>query len=104
MCSENGDEPTTSTGRRLGRALSALLTAVLLAAPSAQARPDLEDPRNPLVPPPAPAVQEVDVVTADGFDWADAGIGAGIAAGVALLTGAGVAAALTRRRHLPRVS
>jgi hypothetical protein len=44
MCSENGDEPTTSTGRRLGRALSALLT------------------------------------------------------------GAGVAAALTRRRHLPRVS
>ena len=86
--------------RRRRRWIAVALAAASLAAPPAtQARPDLEDPRNPSVPPPAPAAQEVDVVTADSFDWADAGIGAGTAAGVVLLAAAW-AAALGHRRRL----
>jgi hypothetical protein len=52
-----------------------------------------------MVPPPA-APAQVEVVTADSFDWADAGIGAGIATGMALLAGA-AAATFTRRRGEP---
>jgi hypothetical protein len=89
---------STQAPGRLGRVLPALLAGALLAAPAAQARPDSDDPGNPSVRPPA---QEVNVVTAgDGFDWADAGIGAGVAAGMALLAAA-AAGALTRRRHMP---
>jgi hypothetical protein len=91
---------STQAERSLGRVLSAVLAGALLAAPAAHGRPDLDDPRNPLVPPPAAPAQEVEVVTADSFDWADAGIGAGIATGMALLAGA-AAATLTRRRGEP---
>jgi hypothetical protein len=90
---------STQAERSLGRALSAVLAGALLAAPAAQGRPDLDDPRNPMVPPPA-APAQVEVVTADSFDWADAGIGAGIATGMALLAGA-AAATFTRRRGEP---
>ena len=64
------------------------------------------DRRSPLTVDPVPA--EASVVTAievpgDGFDWADAGIGA--AGGIALLAIlAGLAMAVTHRRHGPRVT
>jgi hypothetical protein len=75
----------------------ALAAASLSAAPGAGSRPASGEPG---LTPPAPPAQEVEVVTADGFDWADAGIGAGTAAGIALVAGA-AAAALTRRRRIP---
>ena len=64
------------------------------------------DRRSPLTVDAAPA--EASVVTAievpgDGFDWADAGIGA--AGGFAILAiVAGFAMAVTHRRHGPRLS
>jgi hypothetical protein len=64
------------------------------------------DRRSPASVDPAPA--EASVVTAievpsDGFDWADAGIGA--AGGIAILVIlAGMAMAVTHRRHGPRVT
>ena len=64
------------------------------------------DRRSPLTVDPAPA--EAPVVTAievpgDGFDWADAGIGA--AGGIAILAIlAGVAMAVIHRRHGPRLT
>ena len=64
------------------------------------------DRRSPLTVDRAPA--EASVVTAiavpgDGFDWADAGIGA--AGGIAILAVlAGMAMAVTHRRHGPRLS
>ena len=51
---------------------------------------------------PAPAaivhVTRVD----DGFDWADAGIGAGVATGLLLLSAAGLAAVRRQPRMTPR--
>jgi hypothetical protein len=41
----------------------------------------------------------VEVVTPDGFDWADAGIGAGTAVGLVLLAG-GAAATVRHQRRL----
>jgi hypothetical protein len=64
--------------------------------PSAGARPASGEPG---VTPPAPPVQVVEVVTADGFDWADAGVGAGTAAGLVVLAAA-AAAGLGHRRRL----
>ena len=64
------------------------------------------DRRSPLTVDPAPV--EASVVTAiavpgDGFDWADAGIGA--AGGIAILAIlAGMAMAVTHRRHGPRLT
>jgi hypothetical protein len=64
------------------------------------------DRRSPVAFEPAPA--EASVVTAievpgDGFDWADAGIGA--AGGIAILAIlAGMAMAVTHRRHRPRLT
>lgn len=64
------------------------------------------DRRSPLTVDSAPA--EASVVTAiavpgDGFDWADAGIGA--AGGIAILAIlAGMAMAVTHRRHRPRLT
>jgi hypothetical protein len=83
--------------RRRRRWIAVALAAVSLsAAPVAQARPDSGDPRHhPLVP----EVREVEVVTADRFDWADAGVGAGTAVGIVLLAAAG-GAALDHRRRL----
>jgi len=74
----------------------ALAAAALSAAPAAGARPDSGGSD---VTPPKPPVQEVEVVTADGFDWTDAGVGAGAAAGIVLLAGA-TAVALGHRRRL----
>ena len=74
----------------------ALAAASLSAAPNAAARPESG---NSGVTPSAPPVQEVEVLTADGFDWADAGVGAGTAAGLVLLAAA-TAAGLGHRRRL----
>jgi hypothetical protein len=82
--------------RRRRRWIAAAVAAVFLSAvPAAGARPASGEPG---VTPPAPPAQEVEVVTADGFDWADAGIGAGTAAGLVLFAAA--AAGLGRRRRL----
>jgi hypothetical protein len=87
------------TRRRRRRWSAVALAATSLAAvPAADARPDLADPRNPLVSPPVPPAQEVEVVTADSFDWADAGVGAGTAAGVVLLVAAAAATVRRQRR------
>jgi hypothetical protein len=76
----------------------ALATASLATASAADARPDSGTPG---VTPPAPPAQEVELVTPDSFDWADAGIGAGAAAGIVVLLGAAAGAGL-RRRPSPR--
>jgi hypothetical protein len=65
------------------------------AAPAAQARiPDLELVRatQQRVP-----VQVVRVESARSFDWGDAAIGAGVAAGALALAGGGIATARRRR-------
>jgi hypothetical protein len=85
---------TTRARRRNGRPATLVLAAALLAAPAAQARTD--PTTGTRVPTDSPVV----VVEAnDGFDWADAGLGAGTAAGIVLLAGA-TAAAVTHRRRV----
>ena len=51
-------------------------------------------------PAPAPIVHVTRVD--DGFDWADAGIGAGVATGLLLLSAAGLAAVRRQPRMTPR--
>jgi hypothetical protein len=84
------------------RRRNTFITAAFVAAAfpvAAHARP-IEDPVTP-VPRPAPAPARPIVVTHDdGFQWADAGIGA---AGAFLLAGsAGVGSVLVRRRRVAR--
>jgi len=85
--------PTTKKRRRR-RWAAALAATALLSAPAAQARPDASTgarvPEEPTV---------VVVEAGDGFDWADAGIGAGVAAGLVLL-GAATAKVVRRHRHV----
>ncbi|HKH15639.1 MAG TPA: hypothetical protein VKA47_13395 [Solirubrobacterales bacterium] len=77
-------------------------------APASASAQDLRnaDRRSPVTVDPAPA--EASVITAievpgDGFDWADAGIGA--AGGMAILAIlAGMAMAVTHRRQGPRLT
>jgi hypothetical protein len=84
----------TSTSKRTRRTITVALASVLLAAPAAQARFDegAVDARRTS----QPAVRSVD---ADGFSWADAGIGAGAA--LAALLAAGGTGYAVRRRSLP---
>jgi hypothetical protein len=86
------------TRRRRRRWIAVALAVTSAAVPAADARPDLADPRNPLVSLPVPPAQEVEVVTTDSFDWADAGVGAGTAAGVVLLAAAAAATVRRQRR------
>ena len=67
--------------QRITRLATAGLIAGALAAPAASARPAPIDMPVPSVEPTPPVVQSVD----DGFDWASAAIGAGIAGGIVLL-------------------
>ena len=68
------------------------LAVLALAAPAASARPAPADtPTGPVTAAP-PVVQSVN----DGFDWASAAIGAGIAGGIVLL---GVWGGVTYRHH-----
>jgi hypothetical protein len=73
-----------------------LAAATLTAAPAADARPTSGEQG---VTPPAPPVQAAGNTAADGFDWADAGVGAGTAAGLVVLAAA-AAAGLGHRRRL----
>lgn len=59
-------------------------------------RPLVSEKTAGLVQPLSTSTQPVLVSTRDGFDWSDAGIGAGVLFGTMLL---GTAAALTLRRH-----
>jgi hypothetical protein len=81
--------------RRRRRLLTGALAAALLAAPAARAALP-----NPIWGRPAPEKPLLVVVEAEGgFDWADAGIGAGTAAGVVLI-GAAAGVGLSHRRRL----
>jgi ABC-type sugar transport system substrate-binding protein len=84
---------------RITRLVLIGLAVLALAAPAASARPapaDRVDTGAPFVLDPAPpVVQSVD----DGFDWASAAIGAGIAGGIILLIGWG--GVTYRHRHEP---
>jgi hypothetical protein len=81
--------------RKLRRSwAAAALAAGLVAAPAAQARLD-EGAGTPATPAPTQVVVTAD----DGFSWADAGIGAGVALGAVVL--AGSAGHSLRRRQLP---
>jgi hypothetical protein len=80
--------------RRCRSIAAALVAASLFAAPTAGARPESGEPG--VTPPVAPA--QLEVVTADGFDWADAGIGAGTAVGLVLVAAAAATAVGHGRR------
>ncbi len=87
------------------RLLAALAFAAVVVPPAAQARPDFyfvptTTPTQAVAPPSAPAVKPVPSASQDGFQWSDAGIGAG---GAALLLGAGGgiwAISQRRRKHM----
>ena len=66
---------------RITRLVLIGLAVLALAAPVASARPAPADTPTGPVQPAAPVVLSVD----DGFDWASAAIGAGIAGGLVLL-------------------
>jgi hypothetical protein len=91
---EDGKMRTPFQTRRRRSIAAALAAASLVWAPSAGARPESGEPG--VTPPTAPA--QVEVVTADGFDWADAGIGAGAAVGLVLLAAAATTAVGHGRR------
>jgi hypothetical protein len=84
---------TSTQIRRRSLWIAAALASALVAAPAGHARPD--EGGAGAVDRPAPIVQ----IQSDGFDWADAGIGAGGAAGRARR--AGTAASLGQRRQRP---
>jgi hypothetical protein len=80
---------------RLAAAVAAV--AILAAAPIAGARPDSTTGAR------APQDAKVVVVEPDGgFDWADAGVGAGAAAGVVLF-GAATARIVRSHRHVAAI-
>jgi hypothetical protein len=83
---------------RLGRLLTAGVTAVALAAPPAVARP-IDDPQllvraNPATTEQPPVMQQID----DGFDWGSAAIGAGGAGALIVLVSLGGYAYTSRNR------
>jgi len=85
---------------RITRLVLICLAILALAAPAANARPattiDYQDTGEPFViEPAAPVVQSVN----EGFDWASAAIGAGIAGGIILLISWG--GVTYRHRHQP---
>ena len=85
---------------RITRLLLVGLAVLALAAPAASARPaptaGYQDTGEPFViEPEAPVVQSVN----EGFDWASAAVGAGIAGGIILLISWG--GVTYRHRHQP---
>ena len=77
------------TSNRYRRVLAVAFASALLSAPAASAKPDPAGAGNGSVQPPA------QLVSADTFDWADAGIGAGSASALLLA----LAGAFARRSH-----
>ena len=86
---------STQVGRRRGRVLPTVLAATLLAAPAAQATYQLRPGAETTPPSETPVVV---VESGNGFDWGDAGVGAGAAVGITLVGGAAAAALIRRRR------
>ena len=85
----------TRVGRRFGHVLPMVAAGALLAAPAGHTRLD----GTPSTP--TPTERPVVVVDpSEGFDWGDAGLGAGTAVAIALFGGA-AAAVVTRRRRIP---
>jgi hypothetical protein len=85
---------------RITRLVAAGLMAGALAAPAADARPAGPDPATSGEPvaveaEPAPVVESVD----EGFDWASAAIGAGVAGGLVLVMVVGGTGYRQRREH-----
>ncbi len=70
--------------RRLARSVAVALAVTVIAAPTAAARPIGET--HPIGIESSPVITTVD----DGIDWASAGLGAGTAGAIALLSLAGV--------------
>jgi hypothetical protein len=87
----------TAKQRRHRHCAATIAAAALLAAPAAQATHDATTgarvPEEPTV---------VVVEAGDGFDWADAGIGAGVATGL-VLVGAATATVVRRHRHVAAI-
>jgi len=80
------------TSSRHRRVLAIAFASALLSAPAASARPDRDGASAGTVQPPA------QLVTADTFDWADAGIGAGSAAALLLALGGAFARRIQTER------
>jgi hypothetical protein len=84
------------SSKRVIRGLAVAAAVSALAAPSASALPGEQIGVGPTEAAPATPVRVVNVQSDSGFDWGDAGIGAG--AGLAIMAiGAGSALALGRR-------
>jgi hypothetical protein len=81
---------------RITRLVLIGLAVLALAAPVASARPAPADTPTGPVQPEAPVVLSVD----DGFDWASAAIGAGIAGGLVLLVVWGGVTYRHRHEHI----
>ena len=81
---------------RITRLVLIGLAVLALAAPVASARPAPADTPTGPVQPEAPVVLSVD----DGFDWASAAIGAGIAGGLVLLVAWGGVTYRHRHEHI----
>jgi len=82
---------------RILRLVALSLAIVALAAPVASARPtgpDAQPAQRVVIEP--PVVQSID----QGFDWASAAIGAGIAGGIILLVGWGGLTYRHRHEHM----
>jgi hypothetical protein len=79
----------------VGRVVPVVVAGALLAAPATHARLDA-----PTVSPVATQAPVVVVDPNEGFDWGDAGLGAGSVIAIALFGGS-AAALVTRRRRLP---
>jgi hypothetical protein len=92
-----------NVSHRITRLVLIGLAVLALAAPAASARPATDPPLDQgngaqiaIEPEPAPVVQSVD----DGFDWASAAIGAGIAGGIILLVAWGGVTYRHRHEHV----
>jgi hypothetical protein len=91
---------------RLAAALAAAATVVALAIPGAASAytdpPVVAGAHSTSVGQAPAAVQPSRTSNSDGFDWADATLGAGVSLGFVALIGAGVA--VTRKRAAPSPS
>jgi hypothetical protein len=92
-------EPAVSS-HRITRSVAVALAATAIAAPAASARPIGET--HPIGVESASAPPTVITTTERGFDWGSAGVGAGAAGAIVLLSFAGVA--LKSHAHVRPIS
>jgi hypothetical protein len=91
----------TVATHRISTVLPLALALGAIAAPGAQARLDLNPTAAQDAASAAPAIRVVHVANSSGFDWGDAGIGAG---GMAGLIAIGIGASLAGAGRRPRRS